>query len=198
VRRARLNIASAQPQAITARIHELVTRERTQRAFAERVGIPPQAVHKYLRGTVPDYRALLGIALAYNVTTDWILTGQAPRDRRPSAAPRLDFRTYAARARTTARYPHRGLLGLYYTALGLAGEAGEVSNKVSKVIRDDAQHLTKHARAAIADELGDTLWYAASVAYELGTPLESIAAANLAKLQDRAARKTIGGHGDRR
>jgi NTP pyrophosphatase (non-canonical NTP hydrolase) len=95
---------------------------------------------------------------------------------------------YQAGARRTARYPGHGLQGLSYTALGLAGEAGEVANKVKKVIRDDRATLTDEARNAIADELGDVLWYAAMLAHELGVSLEAVAARNLAKLRDRAER----------
>jgi NTP pyrophosphatase (non-canonical NTP hydrolase) len=118
--------------------------------------------------------------------------------RSGAAACGLTLAAYQAGARTTARYPTRGLLGLYYAALGLAGEAGETANKIKKVIRDDSETLTDEARAAIADELGDTLWYAAALAHELGVPLEEIAARNLAKLSDRQRRSAIGGSGDRR
>jgi NTP pyrophosphatase (non-canonical NTP hydrolase) len=110
----------------------------------------------------------------------------------------LTLAAYQAGARTTARYPTRGLLGLYYAALGLAGEAGETANKIKKIIRDDSETLTDEARAAIANELGDALWYVAALAHELGIPLEEIAARNLAKLSDRQRRSAIGGSGDRR
>jgi NTP pyrophosphatase (non-canonical NTP hydrolase) len=118
--------------------------------------------------------------------------------RSGAAACGLTLAAYQAGARTTARYPHHGLTGLYYTALGLAGEAGEIANKVKKIMRDEGETLPDHARTAIADELGDALWYAAALAHELGVPLEAIAARNLAKLRDRKQRGTITGSGDRR
>jgi NTP pyrophosphatase (non-canonical NTP hydrolase) len=123
-------------------------------------------------------------------------TGQP--ERKTAGVPGLTLAQYASGARATARYPTHGLLGLSYAALGLAGEAGETANKIKKVIRDDSETLTDEARAAIADELGDTLWYAAALAHELGVPLEEIAARNLAKLSDRQRRSVIGGSGDRR
>jgi hypothetical protein len=90
--------------------------------------------------------------------------------RSGAAASGLTLAAYQAGARTTARYPEQDLLGLYYAALGLAGEAGEIANKVKKVIRDDGETLTDEARTAIAGELGDALWYAAALAHELGVP----------------------------
>lgn len=51
----------------------------TQRAFAERIGVPPQYVNRYLRGVVPDPEVLMRIALAYNVTIEWLLGGYEPR-----------------------------------------------------------------------------------------------------------------------
>jgi NTP pyrophosphatase (non-canonical NTP hydrolase) len=110
----------------------------------------------------------------------------------------LTLAQYASGARTTARYPEQDLLGLYYAALGLAGEAGEVANKIKKLMRDRGETLPDDARAAIADELGDVLWYAAMLAHELKVPLEDVATSNLATLRDRAARGAIGGSGDQR
>lgn len=51
----------------------------TQRAFAERIGVPPQYVNRYLRGVIPDPEVLMRIALAYNVTIEWLLGGYEPR-----------------------------------------------------------------------------------------------------------------------
>jgi NTP pyrophosphatase (non-canonical NTP hydrolase) len=110
----------------------------------------------------------------------------------------LTLAQYASGARTTARYPEQDLLGLYYAALGLAGEAGEVANKIKKLMRDHGETLPDDARAAIADELGDVLWYAAMLAHELKVPLEDVATSNLATLRDRAARGAIGGSGNQR
>ena len=82
--------------------------------------------------------------------------------------------------------------GLAYTTLGLAGEAGEIANKVKKVIRDG------RSTDGISDELGDVLWYLAAVANELGADLGDIANNNLKKLADRQARNVLGGSGDNR
>ena len=47
----------------------------------------------------------------------------------------MDFKTYQKHARSTAQYPNLGSNYIYPT-LGLVGEAGEVAEKVKKVIRD--------------------------------------------------------------
>ena len=77
------------------------------------------------------------------------------------------------------------MLRLFYTALGLAGEAGEVANKVKKVMRDDGAEITAGRREAIKDELGDVLWYVAMCAAEIDCDLGTVARENLEKLQHR-------------
>jgi NTP pyrophosphatase (non-canonical NTP hydrolase) len=101
---------------------------------------------------------------------------------------------YQEQAATTACYPTRH--GIEYTALGLAGEAGEVANKVKKYLRGD--YGREELRAACFDELSDVLWYVAMLAKELDLELESIAAHNLEKLADRQRRGVIKGSGDDR
>jgi NTP pyrophosphatase (non-canonical NTP hydrolase) len=89
------------------------------------------------------------------------------------------------------------LLGLSYAALGL-GESGEVQGKVKKIIRDSGGIITEEHRQKIASELGDTLWYVAAVASELGLDLDAVAQGNIDKLLDRRNRGVICGSGDDR
>lgn len=107
---------------------------------------------------------------------------------------------YQTGALTTARYPDAARL--LYPALKLAGESGEVAEKLGKLMRDEGWlpgvALTDAQRDALVKELGDVLWYVAVLARDLGVPLENVAATNLAKLADRAARGVIGGSGDER
>jgi NTP pyrophosphatase (non-canonical NTP hydrolase) len=104
----------------------------------------------------------------------------------------------------TAVYPTRHLPGWRegepptYPALGLCGEAGEVAEKVKKVIRDDGGVVSEEARTAIILELGDALWYLAAVARDIGSSLEDVAQANIKKLQSRIDRGTLRGSGDGR
>jgi NTP pyrophosphatase (non-canonical NTP hydrolase) len=103
----------------------------------------------------------------------------------------MTFSEYQEKARSTAVYPQDR--AIVYPALGLAGEAGEVAEKVKKWIRDGA--LDKDS---IAKELGDVLWYIAALAGDLDISMDDIAHRNLQKLQDRAARGKIQGSGDNR
>lgn len=82
--------------------------------------------------------------------------------------------------------------------LGLAGEAGEVTDKIKKIIRDQNGQLTKEDHTAIAKELGDTLWYLTTIARYLDIPLDDIATTNINKLQSRLERHKISGSGDNR
>ena len=109
----------------------------------------------------------------------------------------MDFQAYQERSRATARYPEAGANPIYPT-LGLCGEAGEVADKVKKVLRDQNGAFSPEVIAALELELGDVLWYVAQLATELGLDLEDIASANLEKLASRAARNVIAGSGDTR
>ena len=105
---------------------------------------------------------------------------------------------YQEKASKTAIYPGKGtILGLTYTALGL-GEAGEVQNKVKKIIRDDNNKITDEKRIEIAKELGGNLWYISQCAKELGFSLSEIATININELYSRMKRDVLGGSGDNR
>jgi NTP pyrophosphatase (non-canonical NTP hydrolase) len=109
------------------------------------------------------------------------------------------FDSYQSAARSTAVYPNSGSWGgLAYASLGLAGEAGEVANKVKKVLRDEDGKLSDERRAELADELGDVLWYVAAVAEELGAYLSDVAEVNVEKLRSRKERGVLKGSGDTR
>jgi NTP pyrophosphatase (non-canonical NTP hydrolase) len=109
----------------------------------------------------------------------------------------MDLNKYQTEALKTAVYPNMGS-NFPYPALGLAGEAGEVADKLKKVIRDNEGVLTDPVRDAVAKELGDVLWYVSVLAYELDYDLETIAQNNLAKLASRQERGVLTGSGDNR
>lgn len=111
----------------------------------------------------------------------------------------MNLDEYQLACSETANYPGSGeLLGLLYTSLGLAGEAGELCDKVKKVIRDSNMQLTDERREALVYELGDVLWYVARTAHELGFSLSDIAKRNIDKLASRKERGKISGDGDNR
>lgn len=109
----------------------------------------------------------------------------------------LSFDEYVEKAMSTAIFPNAGT-DLAYPTLGLVGEAGEIANKVKKVIRDDAGKLSQLRRNELVQELGDVLWYVAILAKTLDASLADIAAGNLAKLAERKERGTLRGSGDQR
>jgi NTP pyrophosphatase (non-canonical NTP hydrolase) len=87
---------------------------------------------------------------------------------------------------------------LFHLLLGLVGEAGEIAEKMKKIVRDHDSNETKIDRADIEKELGDVLWYVAVLADYLDIKLETVASHNLAKLADRQKRNVLGGSGDNR
>lgn len=104
----------------------------------------------------------------------------------------MEFNEYQELARTTAIYPKQYMT--VYPALGLAGETGEVCEKIKKHIRDnnvlDKEDLTK--------ELGDVLWYLSNLASDLDISLNDVAQKNYDKLKSRMERNVIHGSGDNR
>lgn len=109
----------------------------------------------------------------------------------------MTFSQYQLGTARTAIYPNRGN-NITYPTLGLAGEAGEVANKVKKISRDNGGVLTPFARDAIICELGDVLWYVSELASEIGVDLDTIAELNLDHLSERADRQVLHGSGDDR
>lgn len=117
----------------------------------------------------------------------------------------MDFNEYQERAiKFDTAYVPTSELDLCYgymeKLLGLAGESGEVLEKVKKRLRDEGSlgGETKEEIEAIEKELGDVLWYVSAIAKYNGVSLQYIAEKNLEKLEDRQARNKIHGSGDNR
>ena len=106
------------------------------------------------------------------------------------------FNAYQKDSMRTATFADK--MALVYLALGLNGEAGEVAEKVKKVVRDDEGVLTPERREGIIDELGDVLWYLAQLCNELNIDFSEVASRNLKKLADRKERGVLHGDGDKR
>ena len=103
---------------------------------------------------------------------------------------------YQENAKKTAIYAPEHMI--MYPALGLAGEAGEVANKVKKIMRDGVQNLPPDWKHQLASEIGDVLWYCAVLASDLNVSLGTIAAQNIEKLERRKRTGTLQGSGDKR
>ena len=104
---------------------------------------------------------------------------------------------YQQKASETAIFPKNK--ALEYITLGLTGEAGEIANKVKKLIRDGADEETlEQKKIEIGYELGDVLWYCAMLAREVDINLGHIMEKNIEKLHSRKERGTLGGSGDNR
>lgn len=106
----------------------------------------------------------------------------------------MNFKEYQKRANATAIYDSK--FSILYPTLGLTGEAGEVADKVKKIIRDGKSVVNE--RVEIAKELGDVLWYLAAVARDIGVSLDDVAMMNIEKLESRKERGTLQGNGDNR
>jgi len=111
--------------------------------------------------------------------------------------PNMQLNEYQKKAKSYAIYPES--YRITYPALGLAGEAGEIANKVKKLIRDEYNKEDyEQKKVDIAFEIGDVLWYCAALAQDLGVSLSVIASQNLDKLESRKQRDAIKGDGDNR
>jgi NTP pyrophosphatase (non-canonical NTP hydrolase) len=108
----------------------------------------------------------------------------------------MEFNIYQEQAIKTAIYPQT--TGMMYLTVGLAGEAGEVCNKIKKIIRDKQGIISFADRRDIMHELGDVLWYLSALANEFDLTLDQVAEQNLVKLTDRKSRGVLNGSGNER
>lgn len=109
----------------------------------------------------------------------------------------MNFEEYQKKSRKTAVYPNAGENFIYPT-LGLTGEAGEVAEKIKKVIRDKNGIIGDETRQNIEKELGDVLWYISQLATELKLDMNEVAEKNIEKLYSRMDRGELNGEGDNR
>lgn len=83
---------------------------------------------------------------------------------------------------------------LIENTLGLVGEAGEVAEKIKKLLRDK----TRFSPEEIIKELGDVVFYATALANYYNSDLQGVLDTNVEKLDGRELRGTLGGSGDDR
>lgn len=102
------------------------------------------------------------------------------------------FNEYQDFVKSMKVYPEKH--AIVYPTLGLMGEAGEISEKVKKWMRGDKEL----DREGLLGEMGDPLWYLASLADDLGYTLQDVVDYNVSKLSSRKERGVLKGSGDNR
>lgn len=110
----------------------------------------------------------------------------------------MTLNEYQAQAAKTALMKDDDERLLIYAALGLTGEAGEVADKVKKILRDNDGDFSQLNKDEITKELGDVLWYVAIFAKSMGITLDDVATKNAEKLASRKSRGVLQGSGDNR
>ena len=98
----------------------------------------------------------------------------------------MTLNEYQQHALETAIYPDDRRI--IYPTLGLTGEAGEVADK----------EFTPEKKLEIVKEIGDVMWYCATLARDLGYELDDVAQMNVDKLRSRMQRNHLTGSGDNR
>jgi NTP pyrophosphatase (non-canonical NTP hydrolase) len=101
----------------------------------------------------------------------------------------LNFNAYQAAAKKTTIYPDDAKV--VYPAMGLAGEAGEVCNKIKKITRGDVK--LDEIKDDLAGEIGDVLWYVSALCSDMDLSLGDVARLNLDKLNGRLEKNLLGG-----
>lgn len=92
-----------------------------------------------------------------------------------------DLDKYQRLARVTANEDSPEKDRILNWTLGIAGEAGEVSDIIKKAM----YHGHELDEEEIIKEIGDILWYLANLSFELDTWLGDVATKNIDKLQAR-------------
>lgn len=111
----------------------------------------------------------------------------------------MNFDEYQKLSDRTADFTGRpGDYPLMYCSMGLAGETGELIEKIKKVMRNDNGEVSPEKRELIKLEIGDVLWYLSQIARLTGVSFQEAAAANVKKLADRRERGVIKSEGDKR
>ena len=129
----------------------------------------------------------------------------------------MDCREFQEKAHKTAEYPtillvtkmtkdikkliEAGLLvdvSFIYSSLGISGEAGEVVEKVKKVVRNDLGRMSYEKKEQIIKEIGDCFWYLAELCTFMKVDMEDVMEYNIHKLRDRQQRDVICNEGDNR
>lgn len=105
---------------------------------------------------------------------------------------------YQKEALVTAVFKEDKFQDLAHWVFGITGEAGEIAEKIKKIVRDKDGKLTDKDKEEIIKEIGDVLWYLAVLSEHLDIKFNEVARRNITKLRSRQSRGKIGGSGDNR
>lgn len=95
----------------------------------------------------------------------------------------MKFSDYQRQVRETDQRPGDGLEDIAVHLLGLAGEAGSVASAYKKFLRDGS--ADNGFKLRMREEIGDVLWYLATITDHLKLNLDEVASANLDKTRGR-------------
>lgn len=113
----------------------------------------------------------------------------------------MGLNEYQAESRKTAMYKGINTFdGVVYNSLKLAGEAGEIADKIGKMVGNNiTPTLTPEQILDLSKEAGDVLWHLTNLCLDLGVTLEWVAQLNIDKLSSRQKRGILmSGDGDNR
>lgn len=98
----------------------------------------------------------------------------------------LDDYQYRAKSSDRTKQNYEGVdlrVDVIVALLGIAGELGTLATSYKKFLRDGYGYELHESH--VKEELGDILWYVATVASKFGLSLNDLAASNLAKVGER-------------
>lgn len=116
----------------------------------------------------------------------------------------MEVNEYQDIIKKTAVYPKE--MGVSYSTMGLAGEVGEICEKIKKLYRDNGlfgkspKQLDnfEEIRMSVCKELGDSVWYITDIASHFDISLSEVLETNYEKLIKRRETNTLHGSGDNR
>ena len=141
--------------------------------------------------------------------TEWFTEDQVKREADISrklriyvnwetAIDKMSLQEYQSWCLKTSDALGKGEDRLIIAAMGVAGEAGEVAEKMKKMMRDNGKKIDEDFCFALSKEIGDVMWYCAVLAAEIGYDLQEVAVTNIKKVESRLERGVVAGNGDNR
>lgn len=102
----------------------------------------------------------------------------------------MTFNEYQESASKTAVYPNIGNNPIY-PAFGVAGETGEIMERIKIVLRNHDGVFSEESVEGIKGDIGDVLWYLSQLSKELGISFDDAAQHNIDKLKSRQKRGVL-------